>query len=387
MPLFSSVKSYIGVDFDSNSIKLVELKNENGRPKLVTYGYIDREIDGLPKTDSNENVNELAKLIKQVWRKTKATTTKSITALPSFSVFTSILSLPQMSKKDLDSAVKWEAKKVIPLPAEEMILDWKIIDDFDDRENKDKSKGEAIKEENNENEEDVESKEERNKGFLNIKSKDKSRNVKILLTAAPRDLVKRYMEIFKHSGLTLLSLDTEPLALIRSLAYNDKSPLMIVDVGSVVTNISIVAGGIPILNRSLDIGGLTITKAIANSLNVSLNRAEQFKYDIGMNPRRSGQGSVPKTIEGVLIPIIDELKYSINLYKSQNKNNIEKIILTGGSSLLLNLPEYLSNILSLRVFLGDPWARVIYPEELKPVLDEIGPRFSIAVGLAMRNIE
>ena len=75
------------------------------------------------------------------------------------------------------------------------------------------------------------------------------------------------------------------------------------------------------------------------------------------------------------------------MYKSQGQKPIEKIILTGGSSLLLNLPDYLAGLLDLKVYRGDPWARVIYPEELKPVLDEIGARFSVAVGLAMRDIE
>ena len=168
---------------------------------------------------------------------------------------------------------------------------------------------------------------------------------------------------------------------------NDKSAIMIVDLGSIVTNISVIVNGVPILNRSIDVGGLTITKAIADSLNVSLARAEQFKYDIGMNPERLGQGSVPKTIETALSPIVDELRYSLNIYKNQGQKSIEKIILTGGSSLLLNLPQYLQTALGLRVFLGDPWARVVYPEDLKPVLDEVGSRFSVAIGLAMRDIE
>ncbi|KKQ55012.1 MAG: hypothetical protein US74_C0045G0015, partial [Parcubacteria group bacterium GW2011_GWA2_38_13] len=43
-------------------------------------------------------------------------------------------------------------------------------------------------------------------------------------------------------------------------------------------------------------------------------------------------------------------------------------------------------ILNMRVYLGDPWARVIYPEELKPALAEVGPRFSVAIGLAMKEI-
>src|SRR3989338_10322715 len=128
MALCSSPQSYLGVDFDANSVKVVELKNEAGRPRLVTYAYIDKEVD---KTAAEaDNYSDTAQLIKQVCRQAKTTPTKPITALPAYSVFTSILNLPSMSKKDLASAVKWEAKKVIPLPLEEMILDCKLLEDL-----------------------------------------------------------------------------------------------------------------------------------------------------------------------------------------------------------------------------------------------------------------
>jgi len=381
MPLFSSRSySYLGIDFDSSSVKVVELKNENGRPRLVTYGYFDKQTDKTKMDQDGRDALEIAKLVKQVCYKSKTTTTKTISSLPAFSVFSSILSLPPMSKKELSSAIEWEAKKVIPLPLQDMILDWKVLDDVPDISIGDKKDTQDLPE-------DLAESNGEKKKFLKISSNKKVKNIRILLTAAPKDLVKKYISIFKAAGLSLLSLDTEAFALVRSLVGNDRSPLMIVDIGSIVTNISTVVGGIPILNRSIDVGGLTITKAISNSLNVTLNRAEQFKYDIGMNPDRSGQGSVPKTIESTLTPLVDEIKYSLNLYHNQGQKNIEKIILTGGSSLLLNLPEYLSKTLDLKVFRGDPWARIIYPEELKSVLDEIGPRYSVAIGLAMRDIQ
>jgi len=384
MPFFKSKDSYLGIDFDSSSIKVVELKNESGRPRLITYGYYDRTLTQGDRSDTAGNISEASHLIKQVCAKAKVTSKKVITAMPAFSVFSSILTLPSMSKKDMASAVKWEAKKVIPMPIDEMILDWKLLENFDDASMVDQPPIPG----GTGNGKDVQHglRVERRK-FLKISQESKGQYLKVLLTAAPKDLVKRYVDTFKSAGLTLLSLDTEAFALIRSLVGNDKSALMLVDIGSVVTNISVIVNGIPVFSRSMDIGGSTITQAIANSLNITLERAEQFKYDIGMNPERVGQGSVPKTIEDTLTPIVDELKYSLNLYRSQGKHTIEKLILTGGSSLLLNLPNYLGNILSLKVYLGDPWARVIYPEELKPVLDEIGARFSVAIGLAMRNIE
>jgi Tfp pilus assembly PilM family ATPase len=62
-------------------------------------------------------------------------------------------------------------------------------------------------------------------------------------------------------------------------------------------------------------------------------------------------------------------------------------MLSGGSSLLGHLTKYLSDLLSINVYIGDPWARVVFPMELKPILDRLGARFAIAVGLAMRDIE
>ena len=384
MPLFGKKDSYLGIDFDTSSVKIVELKNMSGRPRLVTYGFFNRPAGKTGALDSND-VEKTAKLIRQVCAKAKITSRKVITAMPAFSVFSSILTLPVMSKKDLASAIKWEAKKVIPLPIEDMIIDWKLLEGVEletldpggssEEEPESKALGQlgGLKVSRRKN--------------LKIKQQKEGKYTKVLLTAAPKDLVRRYVEVFKTAGLTLLSLDTESFALVRSLVGNDKSSLMVVDMGAVVTNISIINNGIPTFNRSMDVGGATITQAIANSLNISLDRAEQFKYDIGMNPERIGQGSVPKTIEDTLTPIVDELKYSLNLYREQGKRPIEKLILTGGSSLLLNLPNYFANLLGLKVYLGDPWARVVYPEELKPVLDEVGARFSVAIGLAMRNIE
>ena len=106
--------------------------------------------------------------------------------------------------------------------------------------------------------------------------------------------------------------------------------------------------------------------------------------DMGFLP---GQGNLPQVIGRVVAPIINEIKYCFDLYAASKSNqHIEKIILTGGSSFLPNIDQYLSELLNIKVFIGDPWARVIYPLELKSVLIELAPRFSVAVGLAMREI-
>ncbi len=160
---------------------------------------------------------------------------------------------------------------------------------------------------------------------------------------------------------------------------------MIVDMGASTTSIIITENGIPVLNRNIDVGGQTITQSLVNRLRVDYQRAEQFKRDIGFS--EDIQNSIPKAIETTVNPIVNEIKYALDVYFTHpHSKPVERIIVTGGSAYLPKLSEYLNETVHLRVFVGNPWSRVLYPEELKPALDEIGPRFSGAVGLAMREI-
>jgi Tfp pilus assembly PilM family ATPase len=77
----------------------------------------------------------------------------------------------------------------------------------------------------------------------------------------------------------------------------------------------------------------------------------------------------------------------LDFYQKSHNRKVEKIILTGGTAFLGHLTGYLSRVLSINTYIGDPWARLIYPTDLKPILDRLGARFAVAVGLAMRDIE
>ena len=344
MSLFFASESYLGIDIGSSSIKVVEIKKEGGKVKLLTYGFSEN-LNDLDQA----NPKKIAATINKICREASTSSRQAVSALPTFSVFSSIINLSGVNKKDLSSAINWEAKKVIPLPLEEMILDWKKID----------SLGQAV-----------------HKG-----------DIKILLTGAPRTLVKKYIEIFKSAQINLLSLETETFALIRSLLGRDKAPVMIVEIGAKTTSFNIIDQNIPILNRSIDIGGWTITKALSNNLNIGLERAEQFKYDMGISSLESADNSIPKTIAESVAPIVNEIKYALNLYQNKSNKKVDKIILTGGSALLVNFTNYLSKILDVNVMAGNPWAKVSYPLDLKPLLEEIAPRMAIAIGLALREME
>ena len=184
--------------------------------------------------------------------------------------------------------------------------------------------------------------------------------------------------------LNLVSLETEIFGLVRSLVGNDKSTLMIIQIGASSTNMFIVEKGIPVLSRSIDVGGLAVTKAISKNLNISLEKAEQFKYDLS---NQASGAEAPKAVLDALSPVINEAKYILSAFQSKENRDIEKVILSGGSSLLFGLNDYLGKALEKNVVIGDPWFRVAYPVELKPILEQIGPRLSVAIGLAMREFD
>ncbi|MCX6784435.1 MAG: pilus assembly protein PilM [Candidatus Komeilibacteria bacterium] len=316
MGLFSHEHSYLGVDIGTSGVKVVQLRNNGGQANLETYGYVDMSVD-LSRTTSPEIKAKVVSALTKIQQTARLTSHKAVAALPTFSVFNSIINLPAMNLKDVPQAVKWEAKKYVPLPLEEMILDWKILE----------TKSQLLQLEG-----------ASTKSSFFGKSKEVStaakpaapNNLNVLVTAAPKNLVNRYIEVFKAAHLELLSLETEAFALARSLLGGEKNAVLIVDIGSLNTDLCVIEKGVFILNRSLDIGGSAITQAIAQSLNITVD--------------------------------------------------------PGGSAFLPNLVNYLNELFNIPVIIGNPWHKVAYQEELKFVLEEIGSRFAVSIGLALRDI-
>lgn len=375
--------SFLGIDIGTNSIKLVELENVSGRPRLVTYGAV--EVDSqVARSEENQaskqDQERIAAAMRLLLQKTGARSGLAVAALPNFSVFSSVISLPKLGDKQLAEAVSWEAKKFIPMPIENVVLDWKILNE----ENRERLLSPEATEGAGEAQEAQAKKTQPSEESSNLA---KCKVVaQILLTAAPRHLVERYVAVFKLAGLELLSLETESFALARSLVGNEEGSILIADVGALTTDLTVVKKGVPVFSRSTNVGGGAVTRAIADSMGVSLERAEQFKRDTGIASAAAASGGAASVIQRSFAPVISEMKYTLEL-QQRSGSAIEKILLTGGSAFLSSLDRYISASLNVKVFIGNPWARVSYPKDLGGVLDTIAPMMGVAIGLAMREIE
>ena len=142
---------------------------------------------------------------------------------------------------------------------------------------------------------------------------------------------------------------------------------------------NIIENGFLRLSRNLSVGGDTITDKIAQTLNISSFRAEQFKKDFGV----SNATFLPDAIRPVLNIIKTEVKQLLNIYNSQ-KTRPEKILLVGGGSNLPGLQDFFGD-LNLKVELGNPLKTVAYSQQAAPILQRYSLSLPIAIGLALRN--
>ncbi|MBI4122510.1 MAG: pilus assembly protein PilM [Parcubacteria group bacterium] len=364
--------SFLGVDMGSGSIKLVELVNVSGRPRLATYGMVEIETN-VSRDDAKESERLSTAALTALLEKSGARSRTAIGALPNFSVFSSVLSLPARSEAEMAAAVQWEAKKFVPMPLENVVLDWKVLETKTDKPSAVPDKA-AV----GQKAEKMSAEPEKTPPLA------RGGAVRILLTAAPKHLVERYVSIFKAAGLNLLSLETESFALGRSLVGNDPAPVLVVDAGSLTTDLTVVERGIPVFSRSISVGGKTITTAVANSMGIDEARAEQFKRDVGL-----GEGTdagVAGIVSASFAAVVNEMRYLLDVQKESGSSPVEKVLLTGGSAFLPSLDSFLSQSLGIKTFIANPWARVSHPKELAGVLDALGPRMAVAVGLAMREL-
>lgn len=369
MGLFGSSKSktFLGVDIGGSSIKVVELANEKGRARLMTYGYLE-----LPPQDGGDGLFDQPKkageFLARVCKESDVKATQAMTALQSSNVFSTILSLPKSKDpKMMKGLIDAELGKLAPLPVNEMITYSTMIDG-------EGGKGKAEK--------------GASVGAPLVGAhSEKDKYSRVLVTGAAKTLVSKYIEIFKTAKLSLQAIDTESFALIRALIGKDKGAIMILDLGSKRTNLFIVEKGIPFVSRSINLGGDSVTKRMVEQMQLKEEDAERAKRDLGI---AGGNGALPKILEPIMQPIVNEIRFAFQLYANMELTElkrVEKIILTGGSSHLAHVPEYLSETLNMNVYRGDPWARVVYPKDLAVVLEEIGPRMAVAVGLAMREMD
>ncbi|PJE51608.1 MAG: hypothetical protein COV29_00405 [Candidatus Yanofskybacteria bacterium CG10_big_fil_rev_8_21_14_0_10_36_16] len=374
-------KTKLGIDIGTASIKVVELSEEKNRFKLNNYGIFELESGGALAVKHEAGKRQMTQLsdtdivwgVKEILKKGKIRTKDAVASIPSFLTFATVVKIPFVPNKNIAQTINFEARKYIPLPLDEVVLDWSILSIDKSKEEKDKEK----KKEEELNDKDKEKKKEDNK----IKG---GASLEVFLAAVPKEETARYQSVIKRAGLQLRALELENSALIRALIGNDQSPIAITNIGGRSTSILVVDKGIERVSHNYEVGGFEITKSIASSLNISIKRAEELKRSFGL---RDEENNVINRAMGSLVDLmVIETSRTIKGYEEKNHTKIETVILVGGLTNMPSFVKYFSQKLDREVSVGNPMARITAPPGLEPLKQELNSTFAISLGLAMRKI-
>lgn len=352
----SKPTQFVGIDIGSGGVKIVELRGQNKRPYLYTYAFSDEKLKFRYAHNDEERravIDETAAIVREVARAAKTQSQSAVASLPQRDVFSTIINIPQVDAKDFNSTIAHEVEKLLPFPLSEAVLDTRKIEPLP-------SEAEMYK-----------------------------KTERVFITAARSSTIKLYSDIFAKAGFKLQTIETETFATIRAMIGNDPSPVLMIDMGKQYTSFSYIARTIPQVDIVIETGGDKINELLAKAWNKSPDEVEGMKMDLFDEMGDEEDAAILAILEPAFKPLIKEIEIVFETMRRTALGTVtrpDKIILTGGASHCPMLAKKIESHFSIKTYAGDPWARVITSAALKPVLDRIGPRFAVAIGLAERLI-
>jgi type IV pilus assembly protein PilM len=350
----------VGIDIGSSSIKVVQLSRKSGHAVLETYGelalgpYADVEIGRA----TNLPTDKLSQALADVLRESKITSPNAGVAIPFSKSLVTVIEVPPVPPEQLPQIMKLEAKKYIPVPIEEVMLDWMIVV---------KSNGHKP---------------------LTIKDSPEEGPQKqdVLLVAIHNSTLSEYQTIITQAKVSATFFEIEIFSAIRSVLDQDTSTQMIIDVGAANTKVYIVEHGIVHISHTISRGSQDVTLALAQALGVPVEDAEVMKRDTARIPSER-RGDFENAVESVFNNVFIEAHQVILNYQKRFNKDVSRVVMVGGGARLQHVFKLAEKNLETTVVLGDPFGKTESPAFLEEVLKKTGPEFAVAVGIALRKLQ
>lgn len=337
--------SIIGLDIGSHSIKLVEIGRRKQEAVLLAGGSAPTPPKAILSTNP-EDIEGVAAVVKKLWKDTGAKTKNVDIALPEAQVFTRVIEVPELSPRELTSAIKWEAEQYIPMPLDQVTVDFTV---------------------------------------LRTAKETGTNKMEVLLVASPKTLVEKYVTILEYADLIPVAVETEIIAASRALIRSVASvrTVMIVSLGAQTTDLAIARNGVLSFTRSISAGGEALSRAVAQSFGFEIAQAEEFKKTYGLEKDKL-EGKLLTAVMPIMDTILSEVKRAIAFYQEKYKDEqVGVVVLSGGTAKVPGMVVYMAENLGVEVQIANPWLGILRDARFR-VLEAEGPVFSVAVGLAIR---
>ena len=347
-----------GLDISELSLKFVKLKKKGKFFNLASYGEAPIKA-GVIRNGEIRDQKELIKAIKNSLTKVagkKLKTKYVVASLPEERGFLQVIQLPKMPEEDLKSAIVYEAENYIPLPIEDVYLDFQIVQPL----------------------------------FDHLDHLD------VLIAALPKKIVDSYLFCLKQAGLKPKVLEIESLAISRALIKDEfsQSPVLLIDLGAARTSFIIFSGHSLRFTSSIPVFSQNLTEVISKTMKTGLGQAEKLKIEYGLQPRIKGKES-PAIMIPTFAYLVEQIRRHIDYYKTHSFHEhlasadkaLSKIILCGEGANITGLTDFLSSELRMTVEKANPFINILAkPEEETSQLSlkqSLG--YTTAFGLALRG--
>lgn len=343
----------IGIDISDASFHFVKThRHFFKKPTIENAGKVEIP-EGIVRFGEIQKEKELADLLRVALTRASVGTDHFVVAsLPEEKAFIKIIQMPHIeNKEEFENAIRFEAETNIPLAASEMYFDY----------------------------EDV--------------SPEKTGHRDIVMIAYPKPLVDSFVRTFTMAGFHIAALELESQSAVRALVdvAKEHDQTLIIDIGKTKSGFSVFSDHTIVFTSTLPIGGQDFEKAIEAALSVSRTEAEKIKKETGFS-KKERFGKVYEALRPFVSAIADETKKNIEFHETHqlhthtDSKTISRILLCGGDSRLIGLPEELHAATRIPAEYGTP-LRFFSPlsGHKKPLTEHDDLSFTTALGLALRT--
>lgn len=345
MRSLSGQSDFFGLDLGVSAARVVELKGSGPQKQLVRYGHVPF-TGTIAISDAQADKSKMIGIVSQLIKQSGISTHNVAVSIPSSRVFTAVVDMDRMSNDELGKSIRYQADSFIPTPLAESKLDWAVIGD----------------------------------------SPKDPKKLEVLLSSVPNAYVEDRLEMLESIGLNVIAFEPDTLVLPRALvAPEDTNPQLVIDIANSNTDLVISIGQVPHLSRSIPTGQQAIVQAAWQHLGTDEAQAHQLVFKFGL-----GKDKLEGQVYNAILPVIDslaqEIDKSIKFFQGRYPSlKLDKIIVTGGASVLPEFPLYLANKFGINVEIGNAWRNVAIQADRQNEAATVSHEFAVAVGLAERD--
>lgn len=332
----------LALDIGTYTIKAISGK-PGPKPEVTRVVEVFNQLGVSIPTDEAQ-FEKLGKQLQAIINDNNLPTADVRLALPESVISTKVISLPALSDAELASAIGWQAEQHIPIPPEELSLEYQVI--------------------------------------YRPPKNDKNTMMKVLLIGARKSLIERYLSLFTTLGIEPALLETQVLSVLRAANFDVTDPTTLVaHIGASTMDMAMVHQGQLEFVISHMGGGQILTRALEQSIGLDATQAESYKRTYGLDEAQF-QGKVRQVLLPATQMLTTELQKATRFFMSQYPTeSVKRVLLSGGSSQLPGLVQLITQELGVEVLMIAPFA------EAKGQIPNVNhPALSVAMGLLMREL-